>query len=356
MIKKLDRYFLTIFTSRMLLTSIVLIAVVWLTKSVQLFQKISDGLPPSLLFLLTIYSLPPFLIEVVPLALFIAVITNLSRLIMDRELVVMQAAGQSLWRLSYPIIFLAALVAILSLYVNLWLVPQSYESLKRLEQTAGQYAHLALKKGQVTSFRDNQHIYIESRDENILYNVMLMTKDLDNNNQETITAKEAIVTQGRDGSSWILLLDGVRSFYDEKAGEFSYLTFASYNVQYQASASKVARATRPRELNPKELRQQLQVAKDPSPYRIELHKRLTSPWLVIAYVLIAIAFLKSGNLLRRTHSKNIFYGILCIVLLKAMHFGLFIIATTNIMLIALVYMLIVVSIIIPAIYIYRARF
>ncbi len=356
MIKKLDRYFLTIFTSRMLLTSIVLIAVVWLTKSIQLFQKISDGLPPSLLFFLTIYSLPPFLIEVVPLALFIAVITNLSRLIMDRELVVMQAAGQSLWRLSFPVIFLAILVAILSLYVNLWLVPQSYESLKKLEQTAGQYAHLALKKGQVTSFREKQNIYIQSRDENILYNVMLMNEDPNSNNQETITAQKAIITQSGDGSSWILLLDGVRNFYDANTGEFSYLTFESYNMPYQINTSKPVKATRPRELNPKELMGQLNIAEDPNPYLIELHKRLTSPWLVIAYVLIAIAFLKSGNLLRRTHGKNIFYGTLCIVLLKALHFSLFIVATASIMMIVLAYILIILAIIIPAMYIYRARF
>ncbi len=355
MIKKLDLYFFNIFTTRMVLTSSVLIAVVWLTKSIQLFQKISEGLPPSILLLLTVYSLPPFLIEVVPLALFIAVITGLSRLILDRELVVMQAAGLSLWRLAYPLIALATLVTFLSLYVHLWLIPKSYESLEELEIASHQYAHVVLSEGQVTALQNNQYIYVQSKDENILHKITLI-RHLSNGNQETITAERAIVSPGKDSSVWILLLDGVRNFFDVKKQEFSRLEFSSYNVQYRPKQSSKEKTTRPRELDFSALMQQMKIAKNSVPYKTELHKRLSSPFLAIAYVLIAIAFLKSGNLLRQGHGRNIAHGVLSIILLKAVHFSLFITPMPITLLIFLAYGLVLLSIIVPAHYVYRSKF
>ncbi len=325
MLKIIDRYFLKLLTVRMLLISLILVAIVWLTKSIQLFQKISEGLAPSLVAKLTMLSMPPFLVEVIPFALFITVVMSFSRLITDRELVVMQAAGISHWRMAYPVIFLGLCTSVISIILSISIVPSSYRQLNALQTEISQYGHLLLNEGNVTYLAEGQYIYIERRDGNILKEISIFITDLETNNQQTIIAQQGMITQNAAGETWILLADGTRTLWDVEKQTISTLTFKSYNYNFSPTRHIPELGdAKPRELNFSEL---LQPQDNPNidplkynEYTNELHKRLSSPILALAYGLIALAWLKSGRLLRQSHAKSILMATLTVVALRAFIF------------------------------------
>ena len=84
----------------------------------------------ALLFLCT---LPPVLIFTIPMAVLVGVLIGLGRLSSDSEIVALHASGISLRRLLVPIGFVAAVSAIATLSITLWLSPASLRTLRRLE-------------------------------------------------------------------------------------------------------------------------------------------------------------------------------------------------------------------------------
>ncbi|MFV0320945.1 MAG: LptF/LptG family permease [Alphaproteobacteria bacterium] len=357
--KILDRYLLTLLSTRMVLISLVLISIVWLTKSIQLFQKVSEGLAPSLIMKLTILSLPPFLVEVIPFALFVTIIMSWSRLILDRELVVMQAAGVSPWRMAYPVIMLGIASTILALFMSISMVPSSYRQLNELEGEIAQYGHLLLNEGAVTEITDNQYIYIETRENNVLKGISIYINDENGNNQQTIVAKEGIVNSDKSGTTWILLVDGKRNVWESNNKSFNTLTFKNYSFEFSPAPSK-KRTRKPREANFSVLlnpQKDTTIKPDDYPdYYSEAHKRISGPLLALSYALIALAWMKSGHLLRRGHSQRIFFATLSVIALRAFIFIATILGSTIEWLYGFSYIIIAVSIIIPAYYLIRSSF
>lgn len=353
MLKILDRYLFKLLSFRIWLISIILVIIIWLTKSVQLFQKISDGLPASILLQLTILALPPFLTEVLPFALFTTIILTWSSLIMDREIVVMQATGLSHLRLARAPFILSFLIFILSLILNLWLVPSSYLQLRSMQHQAREHVHLVLKEGAITEINSNQHIYIEDREDNILTNISLYVNDPKSQTTQTITAKQGVISQDENGDLWILLLNGTRSFFDQKADQVNQLEFESYHFPYETEKQSV----KPKPQNIRELpTMNLLESMDDPAISAEFHKRFSTPFLSLAYAFIALVFMRSGNLLRRQHGRHILMAALTVFALRASIFMISVISTNFPIFIFFNYVLIFIAIGLGYYYLTRKSF
>src|SRR5687768_3863302 len=91
------------------LVSVALAFLIWLTQSLQFLQFIvNKGLALGAWLKLTVLLLPWFLSVILPAALFFVVLFVYSKLSLDRELVVAQAAGLSRMRLAAPALLCAA--------------------------------------------------------------------------------------------------------------------------------------------------------------------------------------------------------------------------------------------------------
>ena len=78
----------------MVLVTAGLTCVIWLSQSLRFVEMIVNrGVGPGTFVYLTILMLPNFLTIVLPIALFTVVVFVYTKMIMDRELVVMRAAG-----------------------------------------------------------------------------------------------------------------------------------------------------------------------------------------------------------------------------------------------------------------------
>jgi lipopolysaccharide export system permease protein len=114
-----DRYILTQLIVLFGFFSLVLISVYWIEAAVDLFDSlIADGQNLGVFLEFTALALPQIMMLVLPISAFVATLYIFNRMIGESELVVMQTAGLSAWRLMRPVLlfglFLAAMVGVLA--------------------------------------------------------------------------------------------------------------------------------------------------------------------------------------------------------------------------------------------------
>lgn len=102
-----------------------------LVRLMDLIVRHSGG--TSTVAFLFLCTLPPALIFTIPMAVLVGVLIGLGRLSSDSEIVALHACGVSLRRLMVPVGFVAALSALSTLAITLWLSPASLRTLRRLE-------------------------------------------------------------------------------------------------------------------------------------------------------------------------------------------------------------------------------
>src|SRR5579871_4570028 len=95
----------------MLLITFSLTSIVWLTQALRFIDFIvNQGVSIMVFLQLTLLLIPSLLLMILPPALFCSVLFVYNELKLDSELIVMQAAGLSRWRLAFPALQVAALV------------------------------------------------------------------------------------------------------------------------------------------------------------------------------------------------------------------------------------------------------
>src|SRR5271170_6166374 len=110
-----------------LLITFSLTSIVWLTQALRFIDFIVNQGVSIMIFLeLTLLLIPSLLLMILPPALFCAVLFVYNKLKSDSELIVMQAAGLSRWRLAAPALEVAAGVALVTYMVAFYLQPASY--------------------------------------------------------------------------------------------------------------------------------------------------------------------------------------------------------------------------------------
>src|SRR5690606_24377518 len=115
---RIDRYILSQLLTLFGFFALVLVSVYWINRAVSLFDDLlSDGQTALVVLEFTALTLPIVISVVLPVAAFAASAYGTNRLTGESEMVAMQAAGLSPWRLARPVlvfgIFVGLLVAIL---------------------------------------------------------------------------------------------------------------------------------------------------------------------------------------------------------------------------------------------------
>jgi lipopolysaccharide export system permease protein len=84
-----------------------------------------NGVPAGLLLRWIGYQMPDTLVKVFPMGVVLMVVVAFGRLANERELVAIQSGGIGLGRIARPVAVIAGLVALLSIWLSLWVAPQA---------------------------------------------------------------------------------------------------------------------------------------------------------------------------------------------------------------------------------------
>ena len=350
----IDRYILRQLAVGMVLVTIGLTAILWLTQSLRFVElTVNKGASIGTFIKLTVLVMPNFLTVILPVALFTVTLFTYNKLISDRELVVLRAAGLSHWSLARPAMILAVINVFLGLVLNLWVIPWSNEAFHKLQyQLRSTATGVMLQEGQFTQISKGLTVYVRARDpKGELLGLIIH----DRRNPEkvmTILAERGALVQNDDGTPSVLMFNGTREQVVPGSSRLSLLSFDNYAMQFADGPDndddrvRDARERSTRELfglsesvvGPVQFRQ----------FRVEGHQRFAAPLYHLSFAFLATACLLCGWFNRRGQADRLVMAIVLMVIIQAAALGANNLATKALMWVPLMYLLPVVCAAVPA--------
>jgi len=367
MMRGITRYILKQLTVGMVLVTVGMSVLLWLSQSLRFIDLIvNKGLSVGLFLKLTSLLLPGFLMVVLPIAVFTVVLFVYNKLNTDRELVVMRATGMSQWDLSKPALILAAAVMVLSAALSIWIAPASVKTFREMQWTIRQdVTHLVLKEGEFTDIGDGIVVFVSDRDaDNVLTNVLI--SDSSKPGKEiTVMAEKGALVSGATVPR-IHLINGNRQEYDPATHEFTILYFDSYTAEFGDShPSDEVRFRDARERTLTELFTATTLDADTGAtllkpmdvrrFRVEGVQRLLLPLQPVGFALLALAGLLGGMFNRRGQGLRIAAAVGVMVAFQAAALGVNNLAGRSLLFLPLLPLLTLLLIVIPAYLLYPVR-
>lgn len=320
-----DRYILHQLLIALVATTGGLAALIWLTQSLRFVSLVVDrGLSLGVFLELTGLLVPSFIAVILPITTFVVVQFVYHRLSGDREIIVMRAAGMSSFALAKPGMICALIATILCYLLNIWIVPASYHSFRKFEyKIRNKMAAFMLQEGVFTNVSDNLTVYIKSKDHNGILKGILVEDDRQPTNKATILAESGNIVIINDKPQ-VVLLNGSREVIDKKTGRLNVLNFERNTIDLSSNKEQSARLKDATEMSLYELlhpNAQEVFDRDYGKLAVEAHRRLTSPLTILSFTMIALVsvlrggFARYGNIVRPLGAIFTIVGLMSLILI-----------------------------------------
>ena len=340
----LTRYLLRQLGVGMVLVTLGLTSVIWLTQSLRYVELIVNrGVSAGTFAYLTMLLLPNFMTIILPVALFSVVVFVYNKLHNDREIVVMRAAGVSQMALARPAVIIALAVVAAGYVLNLMLVPQSYRMFRELQwDIRYNYSHILLQEGAFNDISVNLTVYVRERSpDGQLMGILVHHRPDPKLPPVTYMAERGAMVVGPNGPR-VVMFNGNRQEIDAETHNLSILYF-DRNV-FEIGDNKQQDIVRYREARERSFMELFNLEgdqsiekKDYGRFAVEAHKRLTAPVSALGLVLVALARLISGGFTRQQQLHAILFAIGVFVTVQAATLGLENLAAKRLELIPLMY-------------------
>ncbi len=338
----------------MILVTAGLTCVIWLSQSLRFVELIVNrGVSVGTFVYMTMLLLPNFITIILPIALFTVVVFVYSKMVTDRELVVMRAAGVGQFGLAKPALVIAGISVVFGYFLNTYLLPESYRAFRVLQWEAlNTYAHghVLLKEGSFNQLNTEVTAYIRERtSDNQLMGILVHDKS-EPTAPETIMAERGALVNTEQGPR-VVMYNGNRQVINEN-DRLSILYFDRYVFEIPATTETFSdRVLDPRERGTFELlnmdsRPDNVPERDWGKFVVELHKRATLPLMGLGFAIVGLACILYGPITRRSQTARIITAVSIMVILQGSALGLFNIVAKNLSLVPLFYILAIVPILV----------
>lgn len=286
---------------------LVLVGVLWISRSVSLFDKLIGGGQPALVFLeFTALSLPTLIRTVMPMAAFGAAVYATNRLSRDSEMTVMLATGASPIRLARPVLYFGMVTAVMMGVLTMYLRPASILQLgvREAEVTRDLTAQL-LNEGSFMHPAKGVTFYIGKIDIDGTLNDVFLSDRRDPQHPVTYTGARAFLVRDGERIS-LVMVQGVAMSYNAEGNTLSTTRFEDFSYDITSLAAghdgtgRNLRGIPTAELLSPEGRARIVAEDGYSAGEIteELHERLAWVLICIAVPLVGYATLMMGGFSR----------------------------------------------------------
>ena len=340
--KKLNVYIVKQIIIGFLLVSFSLMSILWLTQSLRFVSLITNkGIPIGLFVEMTSLLMPRLFVILSPICLFVSVLFVYNRMLSDRELVVMQAAGISPWQNSKPALFMGIMMSLFIVYVQNFGIPAAEKTFNELEwQVKNDVSHLMFREGEFTELQAGLTVFITSHHKDGSVSGILINDERTPNVKMTVTSEQGRIVYTDKGPR-IILVNGSRQEINTLKNQFTSLAFDRYSVDFGLSSKQKEKDTSARERSFSEL---MNADKDKSlddkekrKYIVEGHRRILVPLFNLLFALLGCTGLLVGNFNRRGQSRIISISIISMVILQALDLAFTNLANKNLRLLPLLY-------------------
>tara|TARA_R110001606_G_scaffold283785_3_gene432257 strand:- start:5137 stop:6252 length:1116 start_codon:yes stop_codon:yes gene_type:complete len=281
-----------------------------LTQSLSNVDLVSGYSQTAFTFLkVTLLALPQLTALLVPIAIFIAVLSGMNRLAADSEYVIASASGMSRLAVLSPLIRLAVYVMIFNLAINLFIQPLAYREMRRsLHDLRSDAAASLITPGAFTRIGAGVTLYARERGRDGRMQDVLIHDTRVADEPITITAREGFIVRSSTQSSMVLA-DGNRQQIDA-AGELGYVTFdrTEFDLgEFIGPIDAMFFKESDRFLHELIWPDASTIARSGGPERAwaEAHYRLSSPLYNLAFVLIGAAVFLAGDYSRMGYGRRV---------------------------------------------------
>ena len=292
-----------------------LLMIVWLSQSLRLFEILLNSKVSIGLFVrLTLTLVPSYLSIISPIALFAVALFTYNRLIADRELIVLRAAGMSPMQLAKPAIAVGVFFTLIGFYISIVLVPAATSDFRSLRwKIQHDVSHLLLQEGEFNEVAKGITVYIGGKNADGSLEGIILHDSHSPQSEVTLLAERGSIAY-HEGVPQISMINGSRQEVVAKSGRFSILYFDSYNMDFFSRAEKnAARSKKQTEASMRELFTPEKLLPDDRTYRrfrLEAFRRLSMPFYNLAFMLIAATGLLTGTFNRRGNNRRVVVTVL----------------------------------------------
>lgn len=342
----LTRYIFRQLTGPTVLITLALTIMVWLVQSLRFIDLIADsGISAATFLVVSFVMIPGVFAVILPIALFCALLHGLSRMIEDRELPAMLAAGLSKWAVARPVLVLGALVTLIAYGLNFYFTPAAVRALRSEALDVGaDYEALLVHPGEYRELIAGLTIYAAARGPDGGFTGVLVHDGRDRRAETTITAGRARLSGGPGGLR-LELRDGVRQVWNAETGQLKALPFDidTLDLATYIGAGKPS-WNRPKERFLYELFRSTTVgAAEPDRNQGPgwTHRRLSAPLYAMSFTAIVILALLYGRVSRRGRAARVAIAVTAALVLRIAGLWLENLVTTAPALVPALYVLIV---------------
>lgn len=337
------RYVLRQLFVGMVLVTAGLTCIIWLSQSLRFVEMIVNrGLSAGTFVYMTMLMLPNFLTIILPIALFAIIVFIYSKMVTDRELVVMRAAGVGQFGLAKPAMILTAGILAFGYLLNLYLLPESYRAFRILQwEIQSTYSHVLLKEGSFNPISKAVTVYVRERTPDGQLLGILVHDERDVKSPITLMAERGALVDSDEGPR-VVMYNGNRQSTG-KDGKLSILYFDRHVFEIPSNRDEQAvRFREPRERSMHELfhlEDQNDVSDhDWGKYKVELHKRFVWPLLSLSLAMVGLSCLLYGPITRRSQTTRILVAVGILISIIGATIGLENVIAKNLVLVPLLYL------------------
>lgn len=338
--RSLTRYMIRAAFGPFLFVTMVLTGVIWIVQALRFVDEIINyDMSTDAFLYISLLLLPQLLPVTMPIGLFCGTLYAYWRLSAESELVVMRAAGISRLGLARSGLILGCVVAVLVAAMTFYFMPAA-NSTMRDTRFAWHYIYstLVLREGAFTPIKSKLTVYVRERRTGGELHGLLIHDDRDPEKAVTMMAEQGTIMRNDDAPT-ILLVNGNRQERNRRTGDVNLLFFDNYNVELDLFSEDAP--VRQQKLEERYIHHLLfpEAGLDRDDFwrhQAEGHKRIILPLLAIAFSLIAMAAVLSGEFDRRGQSRRLWVASIAAGLLQAAALGFVqAAASTPVLLIAL---------------------
>ena len=332
--KKLNTYIVKQIIVGYLLVSFSLMSIIWLSQSLRFVDLLTNtGLSIGIFIEMTSLLMPRIYTILSPISLFAAVLFVYNRMLSDRELVVMKAAGINPWDNAKPAIYVGIFLCLFNFYVLNIVIPYAENKFNDLQwQVKNDVSHLIFREGQFTEIQPNLTIFISKHEPDGSMSNLLLNDERNPKNKSTLSAEKGRIVYTSKGPR-VILVNGIRQEIDKQNHQFSSLSFKRYSVDLGYNKTQKEKSEDAREKTTWELLNSNQDKSlsegDVRHYIVTGHKRLLNPFYNLLFAIIGCLGLVIGNFNRRGQTKIISLSILSMVILQSLSLTLENLAAKN---------------------------
>jgi len=304
----IGRYMFRATMGAFLITLVSLTVVIWFTQAMRDFDLITSQRQTLLVFVgITGLIIPLLVMMIAPIALVMAAAHILNKLSSDSEIIVMNAAGISPWRLLRPFLAAAVVVSLLVSVIAAYISPRSLRELRDWgAQVRADILTNIVQPGRFTTVGGDLTFHIADRRPNGLLVGIFVDDRRDPKEHVTYLAEQGEIVKNDNGSFIVLEGGSIQRLeagqrdprivtFDRYAFDLSKFTGGPQNVVYTVREKYLWELLWPRP-------DDALFTAQPDQYRSELHDRLATPLYPLAFVIIAYMFLGPPQTTRQSRT------------------------------------------------------